>query len=132
MKRALSLCVAAALLHCGSAAPDLDALCSDAPPPSSISGNLVTTAGCPFEQQTDNILDFGERISTAGLPLQSASGPVDALVTHKCGNWLMGKDSANITIVIHAVTGEVRSHGEFHAGFPTTSLPAALSAPLSY
>jgi len=120
------------LASCGGAAPDLDTLCSDVPPPSAYNGDLVTSAACPFEQQTDNILHFGTQVSAMGVPLKTATGTTTALVQRRCGNWLMGKDDTDTTIVVHALTGEVRSHGEFHAGYPVTDLPATLSAPLSY
>ena len=133
MKRGIIVIAAViALAGCPAPAPDLDTLCSDAPPPSAYSGDLVTSAACPFEQQTDNILQFGESVSASGLPLMTAAGATPALITRRCGNWLMGKDDTDTTIVLNALTGEVRSHGEFHAGYPLTDLPATLPPPLSY
>ncbi len=77
-RAALLLGVSAVFLSCaacGSNKPDLDSLCDDAPPPSAYSGALVTSAACPFEQQTDNILQFGQEVSARGLVLTPPAAP---------------------------------------------------------
>jgi hypothetical protein len=121
----LAAAVALCLCACGGAV-DFDALCGDAP--AATQGSLVTQAGCAYEQQTDNILHHGDMLKAS---LKDASGAVVASVQQSCGRYLMGKDVRGVAIIVDRRTGEVRSHGTLHAGFPTSSLPQRLALPLS-
>jgi hypothetical protein len=118
---------------CGAApAEPFDQLCSEQPPPSDTSGVLVTSVGCPFEQQLDNLAHFGTPVGGAGLALSDAQGATGARVTLRCGTWLRAVDAQGNVVVVQSASGEVRSHGLFHAGQPVSQLPFQLSMPLQY
>jgi hypothetical protein len=122
----LAAVAALCLCACGGAV-DVDALCGDAP--TATQGSLVTQAGCAYEQQTDNILHHGDMLTAS---LKDAGGAVVASVQQSCGRYLMGKDPHGVAIIVDQRTGEVRSHGAMHAGFPSSSLPQRLALPLWY
>ena len=124
------LMVAALLAGCGVSSEDPEALCSDAP--IATQGNDVTQMGCAYEQQTYNIGLNGRRLSASGTTLRDASGAAVGTVQYSCAQYLMGKDTNGVAVIVNSATGEVRSHGNFHPGFAVSSLPATLKTPLTY
>jgi hypothetical protein len=90
----------------------------------------VTAVGCPFEQQYDNILHHGQRLASTEQLHSGATTP-GVSVTNTCGEWLLGTDPAGIVVFVSNASGEVRSHGQMHPGFATSSLPAKLSLPIA-
>jgi hypothetical protein len=117
---------AVVLMSCG--APQLAApLCGAEP---HVNGDgTVTSIGCPWEQQYENIVHHG---STLAKPEQlSAAGAAQGVsVTNSCGEWFLGTDSGGVTVFVSASSGEVRSHGQVHPGFATSTLPETLSLPV--
>jgi hypothetical protein len=127
MMRFAAVVAVALAVSCGGNSPDMDALCSDQGVPAA--DGLVANVGCPFEQQTDNILHHGNDLTVA---VKDASGAAVASAQMSCGRFLMAKDAHGVAIIIDTRSGEVRSHGSVHAGFAVSSLPEHLSLPLSF
>jgi hypothetical protein len=93
---------------------------------------IAVAVGCPFEQQAYNIRTHGAPIGTKPVTMMDANGRIDGKLTHECGAWLLGMDPSGADVIIHRSSGEVRSHGTFHAGQPLSSLPSSLAVPLSF
>jgi hypothetical protein len=92
----------------------------------------ATALSCAFEQQVSNIQRNGYALSGT---LVDAAGTQAAQMTMGCGSYMMGTDPSGTTVIVNAEPsdshyGEVRSHGAFHAGYATTTLPAQLKTPL--
>ena len=88
----------------------------------------ATLSGCPFQQQLFNFDRFGN--TTREQSMHDATGRFVATATAACDTWRLGTDAEGVTVTVNTSTGEVRAHGMFHPGQPTTSLPQQVSAPL--
>jgi hypothetical protein len=102
------------------------AICAGAPKDNG--DGTVTTIACAFEQQASNMHQYGARV--AGTTLFDARGTRLATVDTSCDVWWMGTDSDGVAVIISQGTGEVRSHGTFHAGMATSALAAQVPTPL--
>jgi hypothetical protein len=71
-------------------------------------------------------------IAEEGIELRDGNGAVVATIIHSCGQWVIGSDPQDQTVIIGMGTGEVRSHGTLHAGQELSSLSASLALPLTY
>jgi hypothetical protein len=93
-------------------------------------GNGVATAiSCAFEQQWQNINAHGTKLGQP-LALTAAGSPLGVTATNECGTWVLGTDAQGVTVFVNKTDGEVRSHGQLHPGFATTSLPSVVSLPV--
>jgi hypothetical protein len=133
--RAWILFPAFALLACSSgqesSSPALlssqQELCAGAAP--RYEGGYATSAACPFSQHADNVVKFGQALPGPSA-LFDPSGAQVATLTHSCNEWSVGADAQGVAIVVNTSTGEVRSHGQVHAGQATSTLPLRLELPL--
>lgn len=89
----------------------------------------VTAIACDFEQQLENIAEFGEE--TDAQELVDANGVSIATVDTSCAAWWLGADANGTTVIINQSTGEVRSHGKAHPGQELSGLPEFVSVPLT-
>jgi hypothetical protein len=102
-------------------------LCSGAP--EAYSGGYATTASCPFLQQTDNIMKYGQKLPEHSA-LYSATGAQVGTVTNNCDKWTMGVDAQGVTIVVDRESGRVISHGSLHPGQQLSQVASPLALPL--
>ena len=104
--------------------------CGEEPTP--MGNDIATVLACAFEQQVSNIQRNGYALTGA---LSDAQGVEAAQMMMGCGSYMMGTDASGTTVIINTEPsdssyGEVRSHGAFHIGYSSSSLPARLSVPL--
>jgi hypothetical protein len=93
-------------------------------------GNGISTAiSCAFEQQWQNITTHGTKLGQT-VELTAAGAPLGVKATDECGAWVLGADAQGVTVFVNTSTGEVRSHGQVHPGFATSSLPSVVALPI--
>ena len=104
-------------------------LCGAEPTPNG--DGTATSYGCSFENQVHNMMKNGSMLSANGAALSDAHGPVAGTVSHSCGAFLLGADSAGVSFIVNRETGEVSDHAGAHLGQPATNLPSKLAIPLT-
>ena len=91
---------------------------------------LSSISGCSFVQQTNDIVLLGDSYKQPKrLTSQGEDMGVD--IYNKKGEWLLGVDAQDVTVIINRSTGEVISHGTRHADQESSSLPEKLLLPIS-
>src|SRR5215471_7099397 len=84
--------------------------------------DTATVLACAFEQQVSNIQRNGYALTGA---LFDAQGVEAAQMMMGCGSYMMGTDASGTTVIINTEPsdssyGQVRSHGAFHVGYPSS------------
>jgi len=98
--------------------------------PIEVGDRVAGTLACPFEQQYHNIVVNGEALK-APEHLVSESSQPGVMVTHRCNEWLLGTDTNGVAVFINVDDGSVLSHGLFHSGQATSTVPTKLPLPIS-
>ena len=76
-----------------------------------------------------NATHYGHAVSAQTL-VDNDGAPL-ATVTQTCGSWYIGTDTDGVVVAIDGDTGDVRSHGMFHAGNLASKLPERVVTPVA-
>jgi hypothetical protein len=133
MKMHLTLLASCLLFGCGEDVSQKQSSTSDAilcdDSPVAPGEHVSVSHGCAFEQQLINISKFGTPVSGKAQVTAGAQA-TGVAATASCKTWVLGTDAQGVQVIVNTSTGEVRSHGMFHQGAPSSTLPASLALPV--